>query len=88
MAATVEMSPAMAQPPTRAGMTSGDAGIVTAITNARSMPRLAAAKYPPKMRLNEIAKPTTNITTAGNQGDVETSVPNATSAAPTRVDIR
>ncbi len=42
-AAPVAINPAMAQPPTRAGTTSADPGIVTAITKARSMPMFAAA---------------------------------------------
>src|SRR6266851_3260731 len=86
--APVEINPAMAQPPTRAGMTSADPGMVTAITKARSIPMFAAATYPPKMRLNEIAKPTRSITTAASQADDETSVPSATSAAPTIVAMR
>src|SRR6266851_1536000 len=86
--APVEINPAMAQPPTRAGLTSADPGMVTAITKARSIPMFAAATYPPKMRMNEIAKPTRSITTAASQADDETSVPSATSAAPTIVAMR
>ncbi len=40
------------------------------------------------MRLNEIAKPTRNITPAASQAEDETSVPSATNAAPTTVAAR
>src|SRR6266852_1444265 len=40
------------------------------------------------MRLNEIAKPTRNITPAASQAEDEASVPSATSIAPTRVAVR
>ena len=42
-AASVDTSPAIAQPPTRAGMASADAGMVTAMTKERIMPMFAAA---------------------------------------------
>jgi|GEM_PF-2527751 len=42
-AANVDTNPAIAQPPTRSGMALAGAGMVTAITNERSMPVFAAA---------------------------------------------
>ncbi len=65
--------------PSIRGMTAPGAGMVTAITKDRSMPGFAAATQPPKTRLNEITKPTANITATAYQVVDETSVPSATS---------
>ena len=86
--ASVETTPAITQPPTRAGIAEAGAGMDTAITNERSMPVCAAATYPPKTRLKAIVKPIVNVTAVASPADADASVPIVTSIAPTSVAVR
>src|SRR6266851_4855335 len=87
--APVEINPAMAQPPTRAGMTSADPGMVTAITKARSIPMFAAATYPPKLGSRGTFTATRNlrlracglITSSMSAFDQEAGIPRAQAGA-------